>query len=191
MVYVYYGILFICLYILIFFFPWYIIIYTDQKLKCYLVMFGFVRVPISLSRILSNFVSRKTDEDKREIHVMEIIENYKKYLSVRPIYQDLFKKATIKHLYWYTALPMDNPVLGLSFLPLVTIIQQYILGSLHNQFKKVNDVDIDTKYNFIDDQIFIYFDCIIRLNLAKIISVSIKYIRKIPVLLKRSTIRGD
>ncbi|NLG81771.1 MAG: hypothetical protein GX490_04495 [Bacilli bacterium] len=191
MVYVYYGILFVCLYILIFFFPWYIILYTDGKLKCYLVMFGFIRVPISLSRIFSNFVSRKTDEDERKVHFMEIVENYKKYLSLRPIYQDLFRKATIQHLYWYTALPMDNPVLGLSFLPIVTTIQQYLLGSIYNQFKNVKDVDVDTKYNYMDDQIFIYFDCIIRLNLAKIISVSIKYIHKVPVLLKRSTMRGD
>lgn len=184
MIWYYIG-LFLILYILIFFFPWYITFYTEGKLKCYLIMFGFIRVPINISHLFTNYTTRKKDEEKK-FSLLEIIENRKKYLSIRPIFKDLQKKATIKHLYWYSALPMENPLLGLSLLPIYTTFQQFILNNIYESFKKVNDVDVDTLFNYIDDDVFIYFDCIIKINLAKIISVSVKYITKIPLLLKRS-----
>ncbi len=182
---IYYIILFISLYVLIFFFPWYITFYTEGRIKCYIIMFGFVRVPIKLRRIFNSFTTRKTKEDK-DLDIMEIVENYKKMLSIRPIYHDLFKISTIKHLYWYSAVPMENPLLGLSLLPIYTTAQQIFVDALHDHFKKVRNVDVDTKFNYIDDDVFIYFDCIIKTNLAKIISVSIKYVTKIPLLLKRT-----
>lgn len=181
----YYIILSLVLYILIFFFPWYLTFYTEGKLKCYLIMFGFVRVPINIYRMFNGFTTRK-NKAKKEFNIMEVVENYKKYLSIRPIYQDLFKKSTIKHLYWYSAVPMENPLLGLSLFPIYTTVQQVIISNVYEQFKKVNDVDVDTKFNYLSDEVFIYFDCIIRINLAKIISVSVKYITKIPLLLKRA-----
>jgi len=184
MVWYYIG-LFLILYILIFFFPWYITFYTEGKLKCYLIMFGFIRVPINISHMFTTFSTRNKDRD-RDFNLMEIIENRKKFLSIRPIYHDLLKKATVKHLYWYSALPMENPLLGITLLPIYTTFQQFIIDNVYERFKNVNDVDIDTKFNYIDDDVFIYFDCIIRINLAKIISVSIKYITKIPLLLKRT-----
>lgn len=179
-----YLFLFISLYILIFFFPWYITFYTENELKCYLIVFGFIRVPINLRRIVKNFSTRNNGED-RDFNIMEIVENYKKMLSAVPIYHDLLKKAKIKHIYWYTAIPMENPLLGLSMLPMYSIAQTYLVDSLYDNFKEVKDIDVDTKYNYLDNQIFIYFDCIIKINLAKIISVSVKYIRKIPLLIKR------
>ncbi len=178
----YYFILFLTLYILIFFFPWYLTFYTEGKLKCYLIMFGFIRIPVNISHMFSTMAKRKNDD----FNIMELIENRKKMLSIRPIYHDLFKRATVKHLYWYSALPMENPLLGLSLLPIYATLQQILIDFLYNHFKKVKDLDVDTKFNYIDDDVFIYFDCIIRINLAKIISVSIKYITKIPLLLKRT-----
>lgn len=174
--------LFLLLYILIFFFPWYLTFYTEGKFKCYLIMFGFIRVPINIAHMFSTFSKRKNDS----FSLMEIIENRKKMLSIRPIYHDLLRRATIKHLYWYSAIPMENPLLGISLLPMYTIFQQFIIDNIYTHFKKVKDVDVDTKYNYINDDVFIYFDCIIRINLAKIISVSIKYITKFPLLLKRT-----
>ncbi len=181
----YYLALFFAIYLLIFFFPWYITFYTEGKLKCYLIMFGFIRVPINLSRMVNNYTTRKTSED-RDVNIMEIIENYKKMISIRPVVRDLFKKSKIKHIYWYSALPMENPLLGISVLPIFTTAQQIMIDTLQDNFKKVSDIDVDTKFNYIDSDIFIYFDCIIKTNLAKIISVSVKYITKIPILLKRT-----
>ncbi len=150
-------------------------------------MFGFIRVPINVTRIFNAFTMRKTRNDKdKDVNFMEILENYKKMISIRPIYHDLFKKATVKHLYWYSAIPMENPLFGVSLLPIFTTAQQVLIDNLYEHFRKVKDVDVDTKFNYLDDDVFIYFDCIIRINLAKIISVSIKYITKIPLLLKRT-----
>ncbi len=149
-------------------------------------MFGFIRVPINLSKIVNYFSTRKKDED-RDFNIMEAIENYKKMLSVRPIYRDLFKKSSIKHLYWYTALPMENPLLGLSLLPIYSVAQTIFVDTMYDNFKRVKDIDVDTKFNYIDNDIFIYFDCIIKTNLAKIIRVGVKYIAKIPLLIKRAT----
>jgi len=148
-------------------------------------MFGFIRVPINLSRLFNSFTTRKTKEEK-DFNIMEVLENYKKMLSIRPIYHDLFRISKVKHLYWYSAVPMENPLLGLSLLPIYATAQQIVIDNLHEHFKKVSDIDVDTKFNYIDNDVFIYFDCIIKTNLAKIISVSVKYITKIPLLLKRT-----
>ncbi|QVK17255.1 hypothetical protein KHQ81_10205 [Mycoplasmatota bacterium] len=180
-----YIFLFISLYILILYFPWYITFYTEGKVKCYLIMFGFIRVPISLQRFIHTATTRKTQEEK-DVNIMEIFENYKKMLSIRPIYHDLLERSTIKHLYWYSAVPMENPLLGLSLLPIYTTMQQVFIDYINEHFKKVSDIDVETKFNYIDNDVFIYFDCIIKTNLAKIISVSVKYITKIPLVLKRT-----
>lgn len=149
-------------------------------------MFGFIRIPINLNRIVNSLTTRKNSED-RDFNIMESIENYKKMLSVRPVFRDLFKKSSIKHLYWYSALPMENPFLGLTLLPLYSVAQSIFVDTMYDNFKKVKDIDVDTKFNYIDNDIFIYFDCIIKTNLAKITIVGVKYITKIPLLLKRTT----
>jgi hypothetical protein len=147
-------------------------------------MFGFIRIPVNIHRIFFMITTRSADET-REFNLAEFIENLKKFRSTASIYNNLAHKAIIKHFYWYTSIPLGTP-LGLSLLPIYAILQGYVQDILYDNFKKVYDVDIDTKYNCINDDTFIYLDCIIKINLAKIISVSVKYIKKMPLLIKRT-----
>ena len=150
---------------LILYYPWYITFYTDNGLKCDVLVYGFMRFPIDLSKRLNE--------------ISEIIEKIKKVKSAGASNDDIWEKATMVHLFWYMAVPMDMPVMGLALLPIFATVQTVILDNILAPFKKVRNVDTGTLYNYIDNDIYIYFDCIIRINLVKIISVSIKSLLKI------------
>lgn len=169
---------------LLLFYPIYYNFYTEDTIKCQVIIYGFIRINLNINQFAKYFANRDKKNDNDEFSVIEIVENYKKYLSTKPFIIDFLKSSTIKHFYWYTALPIEN-VIGLSLLPIYSIAQGIVSEIILENFKKVEDVDIDTKYNYVDNNIFIYLDCIIKTNLGKIIIVSFKYIRKIPLMLKR------
>lgn len=102
-----------------------------------------------------------------------LTEGLRKLLSTRPFVEQLFARSLVEEFNWYSAIPMENPVLGLSLLPIYTSAQTLVIDYVYTYFKKVKDYDIDTKYNYLTDDILIYFNGIIRFNLLKILIVTV------------------
>jgi hypothetical protein len=182
--------------ILIFLYPIRVHIYSEEGIKAYVNIFGFINIRVNYFKLLKKVVTRKGQRSKEEpanevieedFNIIETIENIKKLISARPLMNDLLAKSNVNELNWYSAIPMDNPLMGLSMLPIYTTAQTIVIDYVYDHFNKVKDYDIDTKYNYLTDDVLIYFNCIISLNLLKIMMVSFKYIRKWPLLLKRIT----
>lgn len=166
-------------------------LYTEEGLKARVILYGFIHIPLNIRKAVLKFMARKDrapeDEESDDFNATEIVENFKKLVSTRPFVNSLLAKMTVEEFIWYSAIPMENPLLGLSLLPIYTTAQTLAIDYVYTHFGHVKDYDIDTKYNYLNEDILIYFTSIIRINLLKILIVGVKYIRKWPLLIKRST----
>ncbi|HEY8436398.1 MAG TPA: hypothetical protein VIK63_05065 [Haloplasmataceae bacterium] len=155
--------------------------YTDERFHIDVVLYGFIRKRLNVRKMLSRFwtpnhPNQQDDLQGRNNFPMDIdslTEGLRKLLSTRPFVEQLFARSLVEEFNWYSAIPMENPVLGLSLLPIYTSAQTLVIDYVYTYFKKVKDYDIDTKYNYLTDDILIYFNGIIRFNLLKILIVTV------------------
>lgn len=171
-------------------YPLQIHFYTSGVLRGHVTILGFIKIRFNLVKMFKKFFVRGVHSKKSEaphFNPIEIVENFKKMVSARPFLADIQAKTTVTELSWYSAIPMDNPVLGLSLLPIYTTAQTLLLDYLYLNFASVRDYDLDTKYNYLTEDVFIYFHCILSINLLNILLTCLKYIRKLPLLIKRTT----
>lgn len=181
----------ISIFLLILVYPIRVNLYTEDGIKSKIQIFGFINITLDLKKIVKQFYKRKdlpeAENPPDDFNIMEIIENYKKIISMQPFYHDMLRRTTVDRFYWYTSVPMDDEIAGLAILPIYTTAQTVVVDYLYTHFRKVRDYDLDTKYNFLTDDIFMYLDSIISINLLRIIIVGSKYINKLPLILKRTT----
>lgn len=174
-------------------------LYTEEQFRVDVVIYSVFRKRLNVRKMLGRLLGpkpkKKNSQEQDDSQLMpdffdidNVTEGFRKLLSTRPFIEKLAARSTVEEFNWYSAIPMDNPVLGLSLLPIYTTVQTLIIDYIYTYFRQVKDYDIDTKYNYLTEDILIYFNSIIRFNLLKILIVGIKIIRKSPKLIfKRQT----
>ncbi|ERJ10983.1 hypothetical protein [Haloplasma contractile] len=177
-----YVFLVVALTLLIFLYPIRTNIFSEDGIKMRVTIFGFITIPISIQKFVDKFATTHISD---QVKFSELIENLKKVRNANEMFDELSTKAKITRLHWYSAVPMENPVLGIYFFGAFNAFQSIILSFLSVHFKKIRNIDIDTKINNVDEDIKIYLDCIIETNFVKIITVAVKYYKHIPILIKR------
>lgn len=175
-------------------------LYTDEEFHVDVILYNFFRKRLNVRKMLQRFWTppqpnkkKKMEQEMENVQNMfsdidNITEGFRKLLSTRPFMEQLFSRSTVEEFNWYSAIPMENPVLGLSLLPIYTTAQTLIIDYVYTYFKRVKDYDIDTKYNYLTEDILIYFNGIIQFNLLKIVIVSvILFVKSTQMKLKKQT----
>ena len=175
-------------------------LYTDEEFHVDVILYNFFRKRLNVRKMLQRFWTppqpnkkKKMEKEMENVQNMfsdidNITEGFRKLLSTRPFMEQLFSRSTVEEFNWYSAIPMENPVLGLSLLPIYTTAQTLIIDYVYTYFKRVKDYDIDTKYNYLTEDILIYFNGIIQFNLLKIVIVSvILFVKSTQMKLKKQT----
>lgn len=175
-------------------------LYTDEEFHVDVILYNFFRKRLNVRKMLQRFWTppqpnkkKKVEQEMENVQNMfsdidNITEGFRKLLSTRPFMEQLFSRSTVEEFNWYSAIPMENPVLGLSLLPIYTTAQTLIIDYVYTYFKRVKDYDIDTKYNYLTEDLLIYFNGIIQFNLLKIVIVSvILFVKSTQMKLKKQT----
>lgn len=160
-------------------------LYTEERFRVDVIIYGVFRKRLNVRKMLARLWGTSTDTKKREkkerenpsqdfFDIDNVTEAFRKLLSTGPFIQKLAARSTVEEFNWYSAIPMENPVLGLSLLPIYTTAQTLVIDYMYTYFRRIKDYDIDTKYNYLTEDILIYFNSIIRFNLLKILIVGIK-----------------
>lgn len=168
--------------LIILFYPMKFSVLYDDELKIDLYIFSVIKIPINYHPLIKKYVTQRID---RSFDFSELYENTMKVLNSHELLLEYAAHSKIKKLEWYSDIPLEIPVVGFYMYESYTIFQSYILTKIDNTFKKIELTKIDSNVNPFSSKLRIYVDIDISTNLFNSIFVSLKNIKKLPILLKR------